>query len=289
VGLTPTQFTIATICPLWIIKNFALNLPANFAILVGLTMNASNGLNMAHASGSVLGFQSPQEQGMTAEGIAKLTWDDPGTGQRREYVLIEGATASIGRSSSNDIAIPERHVSRQHAVITFRDGVFTIADLGSANGTFVNDRRLSDPFPLAHGDIIRLYVPVLNFSAIVSDEEQENARKTGTLIVPAPAIAVGKLLVTTGAQEGAEFVLQKDVMTVGRTTAETSWDISLQDRAVSRPHCRFFREGMAWKVMDLGSANGTLHNGVPLTADPVTLKDGDVLAVGETTLLFRMA
>src|SRR5260221_14053903 len=118
------------------------------------------------------------------QGIAKITWEDPTNHERREFVLIEGATASIGRSSTNGISIPERHVSRQHAVIAFRDGIFTIADLGSANGTFVNDRRLTDPFPLAHGDIIRLYVPVLNFSAMVTDEDQESARKTGSLIVP---------------------------------------------------------------------------------------------------------
>src|SRR5258705_5434233 len=119
------------------------------------------------------------------QGLAKLTWEDPTTKAQREFVLMEGATASIGRSSTNDISIPERHVSRQHAVIAFRDGIFTIADLGSANGTFVNDRRLTDPFPLAHGDIIRLYVPVLMFSAIVSQEDEDNARKTGTLIAPA--------------------------------------------------------------------------------------------------------
>src|SRR5258706_4437862 len=119
------------------------------------------------------------------EGIAKVTWEDPSTNDKREFVLIEGATASVGRASTNDISIPERHVSRQHAVIAFRDGIFTIADLGSANGTFVNDRRLTDPFPLAHGDIIRLYVPVLMFSAIVSQEDEDNARETGMLNAPA--------------------------------------------------------------------------------------------------------
>ncbi len=74
-------------------------------------------------------------------GLAKIIWDDPDSSEKREFVLAEGATASIGRSPSNDISIPERHVSRQHAVIAFRDGIFMISDLGSANGTFVNGRR----------------------------------------------------------------------------------------------------------------------------------------------------
>ncbi len=222
------------------------------------------------------------------QGIAKITWEDPTNHERREFVLIEGATASIGRSSTNGISIPERHVSRQHAVIAFRDGIFTIADLGSANGTFVNDRRLTDPFPLAHGDIIRLYVPVLMFSAIVSQEDEDNARKTGTLIAPAEGEGLAKLLVTAGPQEGTQFPMYQDTMTVGRTTADTNWDIALQDRAVSRPHCRFMKKGDGWSVMDLGSANGTMLNAAPVTAEARSLKDGDVLNIGETTLLFRL-
>src|SRR5262245_45870750 len=126
-----------------------------------------------------------QQKNMSNEdqGIAKVIWDDPISHVRREFVLAEGATAGIGRGEENDIQIAEKHVSRRHAVIRFRDGIFMIEDLGSANGTFVNDRRLTEPFPLAHGDVIRLYVPVLNFSAIVSENEKENARRTGTFIV----------------------------------------------------------------------------------------------------------
>jgi hypothetical protein len=36
-----------------------------------------------------------------------------------------------------------------------------------------------------HGDVIRLYVPVLQFSAVVTEEEHKQARMTGTLVVPA--------------------------------------------------------------------------------------------------------
>ncbi len=224
------------------------------------------------------------------QGIAKITWEDPTTQARHEFVLTEGATASIGRSEKNDIQIAERHVSRQHAVVTFRDGIFMISDMGSANGTFVNDRRLTEPFPLAHGDVIRLYVPVLEFSAIVTEQEQEAARKTGTLIVASLGAGAPKLVVTSskGGQEGAEFVLNQDVITVGRATQDTPWDIALEDRAVSRPHCRFSKKPEGWMVMDLGSANGTRVNGADVTAEPRLLKDGDVVSVGETMLLFRM-
>ena len=224
--------------------------------------------------------------------LAKIAWTDLSTGALQEYVLLEGATATIGRSGVNDICIPERHVSRRHAVINYRDGIFMISDLGSANGTFVNDQRLVDPFPLASGDAIRLFVPELSFSAVVSAEEHQAASTHGTLIVPAGAGGRPHLYVTSGPQEGAEFFLTAEAMSIGRATASAAWDISLQDRAVSRPHARLEQvpdADDAWQIVDLGSANGTLINGVPLVKDEGrTLKDGDVLTIGETMLLFRM-
>lgn len=49
-------------------------------------------------------------------------------------------------------------VSRQHAAINFADGNFTIEDLKSSNGTWVNENRLApnQPRPLRNGDVIRL-------------------------------------------------------------------------------------------------------------------------------------
>jgi pSer/pThr/pTyr-binding forkhead associated (FHA) protein len=223
------------------------------------------------------------------EGIAKITWNDPTTGESHEFVLVEGASASIGRSPDNNICIPERHVSRGHAVINFRDGVFTITDLGSANGTFVNDRKITGSYVLTHGDVIRLYVPVLHFSAIVTEEELDRAYKTNTAIFPAKGLGRPRLLVTHGPQEGSEFVLAEDTVTIGRITADATWEITLNDRAVSRPHCRLRLQNSTWTLLDLASANGTLLNGQPVGATPVPLKDGDVITAGETTMLFRLA
>lgn len=224
------------------------------------------------------------------ETLAKVTWEDPESGEQREFVLAEGATATIGRSPKSEIHIFERHVSREHAVISFRDGIFMIEDLNSANGTFVNDKKLTDPFPLAHGDVIRLYVPILHFSAVVTEEEVKQAKITGTLIVPAGAGGQPTLHITSGPQEDAEIPLLTPLVTIGRATRDATWDISLQDRAVSRPHCeiKLTDEG-AWVIVDLGSANGTLVNGIPALAEnAVSLQDGSVIKLGETTILFRV-
>jgi pSer/pThr/pTyr-binding forkhead associated (FHA) protein len=219
--------------------------------------------------------------------LAKITWKHPQTGDIQEFVLSEGATATIGRLATNDICIPEQHVSRQHAVVNYRDGIFMLTDLGSANGTFVNDQQLSEPFPLAHGDVIRLYVPILQFSAVVTDEDQRKAEEQGTLITASVSTGKGKLIITTGPQEGHTILLMLNRVTVGRATSKADWEVGLQDPSVSRPHAKLELVDTTWIVYDMGSANGTLVNGTPVNEKGRPLRDGDILTFGATLVLFR--
>lgn len=219
--------------------------------------------------------------------LAKIVWSDPHTGSTREFVLQEGATATIGRSSSNDIHIPEQHVSRQHAVINYRDGIFMVNDLGSANGTFVNGMKVEEPYPLMVGDELRLFVPTLKFMA-ATDQDAEDASDTGRFI----AVQTGNkatLSITNGPQEGQVIALLLDELHVGRATLNATWEIVLQDPTVSRPHARLVREDEQWMLFDLGSVNGTAVNSTPVTGeDPFMLKSGDTIAFGATMTLFRI-
>lgn len=220
--------------------------------------------------------------------LAKIIWTDPQTGITQEYVLMEGATATIGRLDDNDICIKEQHVSRQHAVVNFRDGIFMITDLGSANGTFVNDRRLEEPWPLAAGDLIRLYVPTMQFSATVTEEDERNAEEHGTLIMALSNTGKGRIIITNGPQEGESIPLLMKKVTIGRASANADWQIVLQDQSVSRPHARMdLVDNTTWILFDLGSANGTMVNGTPVTEKGRALQDGDLITLGATLLLFR--
>lgn len=222
-----------------------------------------------------------------ASALAKLTWSDPQSGETHEYILTEGATASIGRLETNDIWIPEQHVSRQHAVINYRNGIFMITDLGSANGTFVNERQLDEPFPLASGDEIRLYVPTISFSAVVTEEEWNHAQETGSIIAATTSTGRGKLVITTGPQEGQVVPLLINKVTIGRATSKAHWEVALQDPSVSRPHAQLELVNNLWVLSDLGSANGTLINGERVYEKGRVLADGDIIAFGTTLVLFR--
>jgi hypothetical protein len=63
-------------------------------------------------------------------------------------------TTRIGRERDNDLVLTDPKVSRYHARIELVEGQWTILDLGSANGTSVNDQPITDPHPLASDDRI---------------------------------------------------------------------------------------------------------------------------------------
>lgn len=87
-----------------------------------------------------------------------------GVSTGRSWKLPQGES-KIGRDSSNLVAIEDSKASREHAKIRFADGIFTLADLGSSNGTFVNDRQVSGQTPLSDGDLIRIGDTVMAFKA----------------------------------------------------------------------------------------------------------------------------
>lgn len=61
---------------------------------------------------------------------------------------------TIGRSAANDVTITDPEISRKQARLIKQGTDYAIEDLGSTNGTFVNDRRITGLTPLHDGDII---------------------------------------------------------------------------------------------------------------------------------------
>lgn len=72
-----------------------------------------------------------------------------------DHPLFEGTTI-LGRDPSAQIVIDDATVSRRHASITLRNGVATVEDLGSKNGTFLRERQLTAAAEVVDGDTIVL-------------------------------------------------------------------------------------------------------------------------------------
>jgi hypothetical protein len=64
-------------------------------------------------------------------------------------------TINVGRASDNQIRLEDPTVSRHHAWIKAEQDDFLVFDVGSANGTFVNDEQVGEPRRLESGDVVR--------------------------------------------------------------------------------------------------------------------------------------
>ena len=73
------------------------------------------------------------------------------------YPLSAGKTHVIGRDADQcNIVIPNSSVSRKHAIIDSKDGRFVVEDLGSRNGTLINQNRIATPTALKHDDRVKI-------------------------------------------------------------------------------------------------------------------------------------
>jgi len=89
------------------------------------------------------------------------------------------------------------------------------------------------------------------------------------------------LVVRSGPSSGARFLLDADLTTAGR---HPDSDIFLDDITVSRRHAEFRRDGHGFRVVDVGSLNGTYVNRT--RAEDVALAGSDEVQIGKYRLLF---
>ncbi len=112
--------------------------------------------------------EEAEEPPETPKGIAKLVVE----GYDKEYILDKDVI-TIGRQSPADGIFPdidltevdeEAYVSRRHARILRKDDGFIFEDLGSSNGSFINNVRIAQGVQqfLNEGDVIRLGKTVLH-------------------------------------------------------------------------------------------------------------------------------
>lgn len=79
----------------------------------------------------------------------------------RSVVLSAGQQITVGRTRDNDLQLDDPSVSRQHCTIAYADGVLRVRDRDSANGTYINERAVTEGTALP-GDVIRLGASVLD-------------------------------------------------------------------------------------------------------------------------------
>ena len=88
------------------------------------------------------------------KGTPRLVVVDPKERKGRAYELKDEQT--VGRAAGCQITLDDTYVSQLHARIFTKDGAWFVEDLGSTNGTFVNEQQLAAPAMLQPGDTVRV-------------------------------------------------------------------------------------------------------------------------------------
>lgn len=101
---------------------------------------------------------------------------------------IRDEETQIGKGPRNDLVIADPSVSTAHAVLRRDADAYTIADLGSRNGTFVDGERVTSPRRLIHGDVIGMGLSKLTFRLA---DHSETASIELDELAPKPTVRAG--------------------------------------------------------------------------------------------------
>lgn len=215
----------------------------------------------------------------------------------REFPIRPGENV-IGREG--DIQLVDGRISRRHACVTSLEGSLKIKDLGSTNGTKVNDQALAsnEERSLAGGDKISIggfgLVLQLPGGPSANSTQQFVSNKTAAMVTgpagPTPVAAKPKVDAVAYLAGGDLMLpLKVGVNTFGRKAEN---DLAIADPYVSGKHgvievqkSNGEGSGLTFSITDIGSSNGTLLNESKLVPNMKTvITPDDVIRIGALEL-----
>ncbi len=190
-----------------------------------------------------------------------------------KHVYLTKDRTTLGRKSGNDIVLDNLVVSGNHCVFELKGlaDVF-IEDLGSTNGTFVNNQRVKERQQLHDGDTIAIGHFRIQFLTASGDSGFGQTTAFDSMMTGSGQLQAS-FQVLNGSSTGLEVPVVKAVTTFGKPGVTVV--------AVSHRRTGFFVAHLDGDVVP------TL-NGQPLTPDPVLLSNGDVLELAGTRMLFQL-
>ena len=194
----------------------------------------------------------------------------------QKYFFVK-ESMSIGRTDDNQIVIENLAVSRNHAQIDFDDGQYTIEDLGSSNGTFVNGVRVAKT-EILNRDVISIgKYKLYYYNQHAENGVRRPVLEAGDRTMMMDMTPIPQLTVTKGRQKGLTFDLNRMPCTIGRGSANL---LRINDWFVSKQHAVIEQQGDDYVIRDLDSWRNTRINGDIITQ--TLLKPGDEIQLGPT-------
>jgi pSer/pThr/pTyr-binding forkhead associated (FHA) protein len=233
--------------------------------------------------------------------VIKLVVVNRNTNDKKVYQLKQN-TIVFGRAANCDVMLESETVSRRHAQLIVHRNLLEIEDLGSGNGTLVNQEKIAskERVPLKRGDQIRVEEFTIDFESDAAEVSVSAFRKDAKFEITDPDILEikmikkilgafdhdkrpGLIVVTTPFQnlrahvedEETDFIVGRDLQS----------QLAIDHQTVSRKHAKLSKKWGGFVITDLGSKNGTFVNGEKVVEKG--LNDGDEIVFGTIKAVFR--
>lgn len=233
--------------------------------------------------------------------MIKLVVLNRNTNDKKVYQLKQN-TIVFGRAANCDVVLESETVSRRHAQLIVHRNLLEIEDLGSGNGTLVNQEKIAakERVPLKRGDQIRVEEFSIDFESDAADVSVSAFRKDAKFEITDPDILEikmikkilgafdhdkrpGLIVVTTPFQNLRAHVEDEETdFIVGR---DPQSQLAIDHQTVSRKHAKLTKKWGGFVITDLGSKNGTFVNGEKV--EEKALNDGDEVVFGTIKAVFR--
>ncbi len=203
----------------------------------------------------------------------------------KEVQLTKDRT-TLGRRPYNDIVIDNLAVSGEHAVLQLTGNEVYLEDLNSTNGTYVNGKAVKKQL-LQNNDTVEIGKYKIKYINEVATPGYEKTMiikagsippaaapvraEGGTVSTSELASLAAAIKVLSGAAAGREVPLVKVVTTIGKPGVAVA-------AITKRPH--------GFVVAHVEGVNKPTLNGAAIGAEPVTLKNGDLLELAGTQMQF---
>ncbi len=216
---------------------------------------------------------------------------------------LDREETTIGRKPENTIHIDNLAVSGRHARVLKIGNKAILEDLGSTNGTLVNDKQITKHV-LQHGDRIVIGKHSLIFVNIDEKEEpapaaQEEAddEMDKTMVISPQARAamlpqggsksmvmpLAGVQILAGPMQGRSFDLTASLTSIGKGDA---CKVKVKGLTVGKQAAVITRRPTGYHIAHLEGLAKPKVNGQSVGDQPRTLKDGDVIEIGDTKMEF---
>lgn len=210
----------------------------------------------------------------------------------KKILLKNLSVFEAGRSAGNHICLKDDSVAMSHFRVCRNGQQFSIYDLGTKRGTFVDGERV-EKVDLKQGAVIQAGEMKLQFDLVdeetpgrlassAPDSDEKDAQALNGGVLTKTRASTPTLVVVDGEDRGRRLPLVgKTQFRLGRAVTA---DLKLLDGKISREHCMIEASQDEYVITDLESANGTVLNGDRIKRS--ALKEGDLIRLGFTMIKF---